>query len=677
MPSSSCKVQSAKCEVPSAKQTTKIKAKHLVLVLLLFAVAIPSDSIDIVTANAMKNNLSRPTQCCQQGQQLRIFLLALISRGILLIAMATSCSIIPDLYPGDDVLQFNMRLEDPKDAAGNACFCLQGHACDDGVRTRRYSDRNYLCADDDIDSSKQRIRYDWLDQFYSFVLPPITKWDAARFLTLSVDPWARYSPQQTTCSDVEDETTTCNATTADEYNKTFDKSEQAHAFLPLFPLIIRYTTALLMKLIPHNLLPSTYEATIAITAIIVNMLAFAIAAVSLYDLTIFVSMRNDLTTSKEDETNTKTISYCDIAKTTAELFCVNPAGVFFTSAYSESVFAMLTFAGHAIAARGMYYNASLRIKDANSIRFSIRLETFYWVISTLLWASASYVRSNGTFSSIWWMLIGIGQCSSYIYTAMSAKQNGNVSIKVIATKCALILCCYGTLALAVAAPVFYHDKRGYRFHCDESSSSAFNKPEWCIQAEDSAKFSLYAYVQRKHWNVGLLRYYEVKQMPNFILAMPILLLSFCAAACWIATSWKRHIARDSPGCKKCVNLTNICWWAFQALSSSSASVDSIPAESNSSQLLLGPSCLPYYAILAGFALVGTFVAHVQISTRLICSSCPALYWFVTILLTNEEQNDKERGNNSRTILTTHSIWFYFGLYNILGIIMHVNWLPWT
>lgn len=623
----------------------------------------------------MKNNLSRPVQRCQQGQRLRIFLLAIISRGIILLAMATSCSIIPDLYPGDDVLQFNMRLEDPNDAAGNACFCLQGYACDDGAITRRYSDGN-LCADDDNDT-KKRDRYDWLDQFYSFILPPITKWDAARFLTLCVDPWARYPPQQTTCNNVEGETTTCNATATDEYNKIFDTSEQAHAFLPLFPLIIRYATGLLLKSIPHNLLPSTYEAAIAITAVIVNILAFAIAAVSLYDLTMFVSMRNDLTTTKEDEMNTKTINYSDISKTTAELFCVNPAGVFFASAYSESVFAMLTFAGHAIAARGMYYNASFGIRDSNSIRSSIRLGSFYWVVSTSLWTLASYVRSNGTFSSIWWMLIGIGQCSSYIYTAISAKQNGNVSIKVITVKCVLILCSYGALALAVAAPVFYHDKRGYRFHCDESSSSAFNKPEWCIQAEDSAKFSLYAYVQRKHWNVGLLRYYEAKQIPNFILAVPILLLSFGAATCWIATSWKRHTARGGPGCKTCINLKNIFWWAFQALSSSSASVDSISGISDPSRLLLGPSCLPYYAILAGFALVGTLVAHVQISTRLICSSCPALYWFVTILLINEQQNEKEEGNNFKTIIKTDPILFYFGLYNILGIIMHVNWLPWT
>lgn len=620
----------------------------------------------------------------QRRHRQRIFLLAVISRAVLLLAMAISCAIIPDFHPGDDVLQFNLRLDNPNDAAGSTCFCLQGHACDVGAMERRHNSmiNGIFCADDDNDT-KQQIRYDWLDQFYSFILPPITKWDAARFLTLSVDPWARYPPplqfiEQFTCNDGKDDTQACNATTADEYKKALNKSEQAHAFLPLFPLIIRYTAGFFIKSIPHRFLPSTYEATIAFTAAIVNMLAFAIAAVSLYDLTIFTSMRNDQTTTKEDDTRNNTMNYyCNISKTAAELFCVNPAGVFFTSAYSESLFAMLTFAGHAIAARGLYDTSLKRRKNAKSNRSNIRLVPYFWVLSTLLWALASYVRSNGTFSSIWLMLIGIGQCFSYICIAISAKQDDIDCIRAVTMKCVSTLCCYGILALTIAAPVFYHDARGHRFHCIESNISVFNKNEWCAQAEDSATFSLYAQVQRKHWNVGLLRYYELKQIPNFILAMPILSLSFGAAIWWIGMSWNSLIARDGPGCKRYMTVTNVFLWAFQALSSSSDSANSISAVSNSSLLLLGPSCLPHYAILAGFALVGTFVAHVQISTRLICSSCPALYWCLTVLIANEKENNTKSKTNTKPIRATKMISIYFILFNMLGVIMHVNWLPWT
>jgi phosphatidylinositol glycan class V len=664
------------------------------------ALPAPSCSCTGVIFHCIRNTMKIPTQTTtyrhqRQRQRLQIFSLAIISRVILLLAMSLSCAIVPDFHPGDDVLQFNLRLENTDSAAGDTCFCLQGHACDHSVKTRRRSTmiNGNSCADDD-NNIKQHIigtkyRYDWLDQFYSFILPPITKWDAARFLTLSVDPWARYPPfpfiEQTTCNDDD----TCDPITADEYNEALHKSEQAHAFLPLFPLIIRYTTTYLIIAIPGNFLPPTYEATIAFTAILVNMLAFAIAAVSLYDLTIFIAMRNDLAISKEDETNSDIICHCDNAKTTAELFCINPAGVFFTSAYSESVFAMFTFAGHAIAARGQYDNASSLITNTKSDRSSTWLASYYWVPTTLLWALASYVRSNGTFSSIWWMLIGIGKCCSYIYSAITATKrgSGSVCIRTIAVKCASVLFCHCILALAIAAPVVYHDKRGSRFHCMGSNDSLFNKkPEWCTQTDASANFSLYAHVQRKHWNVGLLRYYEIKQIPNFILAMPVLILSFGAAASWIAMSWNSHKNLFESECKGCKLLNNVFCWAFRALSSSSDSVKSEQfrnkhsSVSNSSQLLLGPSCLSYYAILAGFALVGLFVAHVQISTRLICSSCPALYWFVSALVTRDQQNDKDGDDTVREKHTTHApalILFYCILFNVLGVIMHVNWLPWT
>ena len=125
--------------------------------------------------------------------------------------------------------------------------------------------------------------------------------------------------------------------------------------------------------------------------------------------------------------------------------------------------------------------------------------------------------------------------------------------------------------------------------------------------------------------------------------------------------------------------------------------------------LLGPRTLPHYAVLAAFTLLGLTVAHVQISTRMIFSSCPAIYWYITswILFEEEEKKDRERdredddANNNDVVVgqgrTSGSVrgdsgdwstdrqwvrrkeWIvgYLALFHVLGIIMHVNWLPWT
>ena len=81
--------------------------------------------------------------------------------------------------------------------------------------------------------------------------------------------------------------------------------------------------------------------------------------------------------------------------------------------------------------------------------------------------------------------------------------------------------------------------------------------------------------------------------------------------------------------------------------------------------LSSPHMLAHYAVLAGFCFVGATIAHVQISTRLICSSCPALYWFLASLCF-------AGGENMVWRMQRYLITFNFG-----GIVLHPNFLPWT
>ena len=69
----------------------------------------------------------------------------------------------------------------------------------------------------------------------------------------------------------------------------------------------------------------------------------------------------------------------------------------------------------------------------------------------------------------------------------------------------------------LAAPlVDYANERGYIYLDPRRGIS-----QWCKNVLPLA----YSHVQASHWHVGLFQYYQVKQIPNFVLALPIVVLS--------------------------------------------------------------------------------------------------------------------------------------------------------
>ncbi|XP_052573981.1 GPI mannosyltransferase 2 isoform X2 [Peromyscus californicus insignis] len=210
--------------------------------------------------------------------------------------------------------------------------------------------------------------------------------------------------------------------------------------------------------------------------------------------------------------------------------------------------------------------------------------------------------------------------------------------------------------------------KGYRVTGEE-------EPPWC-----SWDLPLvYSYIQDVYWNVGFLRYYELRQVPNFLLAAPVAVLvvwatwTYVTTHPWLCLTLGLHRSKDSKTLEK-----------------------SHPG-------FLCPKVFVYLVHAAVLLLSGSLCMHVQVLTRFLGSSTPIVYWFPAYLLQNQEpllksvdtvpeklaENSPPRQKTPRNCImkllynwkacspVTRCILGYFLTYWLLGLLLHCNFLPWT
>lgn len=165
-----------------------------------------------------------------------------------------------------------------------------------------------------------------LDRAIFWCAEPFTRWDAQYFLAIAHD------------------------------NKY--QNEQMLAFFPMYPQLVRYAglglQSGLMALFPS--VKISFVASLMLAGYLVNLVAFTLAGWFLYKLTYMI-------------THSRPQSYRAV-----KIFAFNPASIFFTAFYTESLFSCLTFGALFFLYR---YNLS--------------------VVSSVFIALSAYTRSNGKF----------------------------------------------------------------------------------------------------------------------------------------------------------------------------------------------------------------------------------------------------------------------------------------
>lgn len=384
-----------------------------------------------------------------------------------------------------------------------------------------------------------------------------------------------------------------------QYGYTY---ENTLAFYPLYPYSIKMVTTAIQG---YGIDVSNYYLSLLV-GLLLNLFFFVMAAITLFKLTYKVFH------------NPKQAEYV------TRLFCYNPASIFFSALYTESLFAWLSFTVMLKAQKKEYICAIVPL-----------------VLSILC-------RSNGFVNVGFVLYAGAQEIIARYYDNKRKKLFRDyliyklIGVAVICIAVFLAIQYYQYLLFCIDyEPEMPHYVRSFGESNNFVLAGNGSSSSWC----QSIIPLPYAYVQKTYWNVGLFKYYEPKQVPNFLLATPILLLFAYIIYEYTTVHRKRFISltRTAAFLK---NLNTVEQRLF------------------------------VYMVHGGFlACFCTLFVHIQVSTRLLASASPCLYWFTSLHMFCEK-GDMELIKRKHIFQVQFLYWWY-AVYFFIGTIMFANFLPWT
>lgn len=241
--------------------------------------------------------------------------------------------------------------------------------------------------------------------------------------------------------------------------KGYDREDKL-VFLPLFPMSLR-GPAYLVNALSVNYMNS--QSSIIVSAFIMNTVFFALASIALFKLTILLFKDSELKFAEE----------------VVLWFAFNPASIFFSATYSESLFSLLTFTG-------LYFLESDRV-----------------VVSSLFFSLSVMTRSNG--------LITCAFLAYYVIRSLMDLTKTPFSKFLTSVKT-------GVCVIVVILPFIVFQ----RFYIPKNFCPSAS---FCEEMGSGSLLTIpYTLLQEKYWNQGFLRYWQLRQSHNFLIGSPVIIL---------------------------------------------------------------------------------------------------------------------------------------------------------
>ncbi|XP_040569293.1 GPI mannosyltransferase 2 [Lepeophtheirus salmonis] len=459
-----------------------------------------------------------------------------------------------------------------------------------------------------------------LDWIFTFFLEGLTRWDGQHFLHIANNGYTY---------------------------------ENSIAFFPFFPKVVGIVAHFLHWCqIDYDII--SFNICLILSATLINFFGFILAALVLFDL------------------SRKVLKDEYLAYKAALFFCINPASIFFSAAYSETLFSLFSF------------YAMLKIEKSFKLQVSILLSL------------PSATRANGVINIGFSLYKGVKIIAKEVFAHKRLGKYAETSTTIANILGDALVPSILSLIIGIF-PFIFTQWYAFMNFCrltksDRNMSLAIIEyakfhPSLKLPSDEPSPWCYdrlpipYSYVQDHYWNVGFLRSYQIKQVPNFIIAIPILYLVFWRGYEFIK---KHKVFSKRLGLNPYVEPND-----YVKLISSK----NLPKE-----------CLVYVVhslVLATFCIL--FI-HIQVSTRLLCSSCPVIYWYAAALTTHRNRRHTPLIESTRMEEFVHIIekksnlesayksvifderpvdstdrWLrvYFMSYTVLGTVMFSNFLPWT
>lgn len=491
---------------------------------------------------------------------------------------------------------------------------------------------NWVIPDHEADAFQWPMDPDWkptvLDRLVGALLDGLIRWDGAHFLHIA------------------------------HHGYTFETNL---AFFPLYPLIVR-TAATGLHWLQQDYAILNFVTSLKLSAVLLSNGFFILATEALYDL------------------SRKVLKDEYLAYKAALFFAINPANIFFTAPYSESLNALFTFF--------TLYKISKHFSALTCI--------------TIAMASATRANSILNIGFVVYNSLKIVATETILYVRMKkAKATAEISTTIanilgdaIFPGILNLVGCVGSFIVfqyfcfTNFCRVKRREKADVPGYVIEYGRTQLLKvvgdppSPWCHQEPPMA----YTYIQRVYWNNGFLAYWDMKQLPNFLLAVPCILLVLHHSYQFLQVHWD-YVKR------------------LGLVDNNLLGMPRRPCLAVRQYRVLPRDCFVYVVHATALAIFGLFFMHVQVTTRLILASSPVLPWLAAILTTRKDkaavplaETDQAKmdallkiecrsnlESNTDTILfqekleTDVSRWvmMYFLGYTLVGTILFCNHLPWT